>query len=929
MDSAPAPEAQPLPNPAAAIDERFRCGTLYYTKAALFVLFGWLLWGDFCFTIFENLGGPGILGLYLQDNFHVSNTQLYILFSLVPHTLGMILTPVISFKSDRFRSRLGRRIPFMLFTMPFLCLCAAAIGFTDDIISYLKTHLGPDSFISPVTASLLVVGFMVAGFTFFNEFVNTVYWYLFADVVPPKFIGRFNSLFRIVASAAGFLIGNFVAGYSLTHIKVIHVSAAVLYFVGFGLMCWRVKEGEYPPVTDVTAKTTVTEQVKIYFRECFVHPIFIWFYVASAMWVIARAAPGSAVFGLHLGQHKEAVAAYAPAESASAELDPQTHAFRCRNHGLANGDRVTLKPAGSSKFPEPFSQSKTYYVVQKDAEAFKLSTAPDGEAIEIKKAGRAAFARAMRAVTAMSPDGQCLVSGGGDGRIKFYARTGKSGPKLARTAGGENGPVLCLAVSPDGSLAVSGLANGMVETWITATGERLWSAQEHAGEVRAIAFSADGTRLASAGADKLVRLWDPKTGHCVQTLSGHTDAVNSVAFSSTGERVVSGGSDRKILVWEAAQGRILKTLEGSPGPVYAVCYAPALEKRPVVAPEDFRARTLGVVTGYFKDVFSADSLFNAPPDQKSRITGEDRWIVAGGRDGKTDDEFTLLRVYDAETGGVALSRRFANAEDEKAGRADPVQSGLKGHKATITAVQYKADIRKILSGSMDGSVRLWDPVELSMIATDQSFISYSGYTSGVTSFACEARGKLMVNASDQGKLHVWDLDEGISLRKGGVRGSFFMLLSILLAYSFGALADRFNPIWITLWTTTLLVPIQAAGFFFMKDYMSSTWIECFKMPVFAIQAAAQMPFMIMLLPKTKFGQFCSANGMVRAVVAMASGIGGALFMDWVTNFSLDTDAFRYGMLWVSGGTLLNAIALWIVFWHWKKLGGQKYVPPEN
>lgn len=30
-------------------DKVFRVGTLTYTKAGLFSLFAWLLWGDFCF----------------------------------------------------------------------------------------------------------------------------------------------------------------------------------------------------------------------------------------------------------------------------------------------------------------------------------------------------------------------------------------------------------------------------------------------------------------------------------------------------------------------------------------------------------------------------------------------------------------------------------------------------------------------------------------------------------------------------------------------------------------------------------------------------------------------------------------------------------------------------------------------------------------
>jgi maltose/moltooligosaccharide transporter len=35
--------------------DRYRCGTLVYTKAGLFMLFSWMLWGDFCFSLMESI----------------------------------------------------------------------------------------------------------------------------------------------------------------------------------------------------------------------------------------------------------------------------------------------------------------------------------------------------------------------------------------------------------------------------------------------------------------------------------------------------------------------------------------------------------------------------------------------------------------------------------------------------------------------------------------------------------------------------------------------------------------------------------------------------------------------------------------------------------------------------------------------------------
>ena len=50
----------------ADTDVRFRVGTLRYTKAGLALVFVWLLWGDFVFTLMESVA-PSIVPLRLKE----------------------------------------------------------------------------------------------------------------------------------------------------------------------------------------------------------------------------------------------------------------------------------------------------------------------------------------------------------------------------------------------------------------------------------------------------------------------------------------------------------------------------------------------------------------------------------------------------------------------------------------------------------------------------------------------------------------------------------------------------------------------------------------------------------------------------------------------------------------------------------------------
>ncbi len=102
-------------------------GTLTYTGGALAVLFCWLLWGDFAWSMKERAIGP-IMPLLL-DTHGVSPTMVALLLASLPAGIGLFLGPVISFRSDRLRTRLGRRIPILMITTPVAASAMVGLAF--------------------------------------------------------------------------------------------------------------------------------------------------------------------------------------------------------------------------------------------------------------------------------------------------------------------------------------------------------------------------------------------------------------------------------------------------------------------------------------------------------------------------------------------------------------------------------------------------------------------------------------------------------------------------------------------------------------------------------------------------------------------------------------------------------------------------------
>jgi len=265
---------------------RFRVGTLSYTLAGVFVLFFWLLWGDFCFTVMEAVI-PAVLPLKL-NSLGAPNWLLGLIVTTIPSCMTIVLNPVASFWSDRHRGPWGRRIPFLFTATPFIVLFLALLGFSEPIGRFL--HRSVLAGLPQTTVILLVIGVLMICFQFFNMFVGSVYFYLFNDVVPKAYLGRFMALFRAVSTLAGAGYSYFAFEYSVSHMQTVFLGAGLMYLIAFTLMCWRVKEGEYPPPPPhVDGGTGLLSSIRTYGRECFSHRLYWYFFLANSFYAMTWA----------------------------------------------------------------------------------------------------------------------------------------------------------------------------------------------------------------------------------------------------------------------------------------------------------------------------------------------------------------------------------------------------------------------------------------------------------------------------------------------------------------------------------------------------------------------------------------------------------------------------------------------------------------
>ena len=85
-----------------------------------------------------------------------------------------------------------------------------------------------------------------------------------------------------------------------------------------------------------------------------------------------------------------------------------------------------------------------------------------------------------------------------------------------------------------------------------------------------------------------------------------------------------------------------------------------------------------------------------------------------------------------------------------------------------------------------------------------------------------------------------------------------------------------------------------------------------------------------IFPKERYGQFCSANALIRSVLCMVGGGLAGVFMDAMKIVCHGSDyAYRFMPVWSCTFGFLGYVSFWLMYREWKRLGGEKsFTPPQ-
>lgn len=239
---------------------------------------------------------------------------------------------------------------------------------------------------------------------------------------------------------------------------------------------------------------------------------------------------------------------------------------------------------------------------------------------------------------------------------------------------GHDGPVNAVALSADGTTAVSASDDGSVAVWDVDTGT-LRRRLPTATKLAVVALSPDGLQVAAGGWDGLLYRWRLSDGAAVPPLANDGERVMALTFTADGAFLLAGGHEGSLRVWRIADNVSSQRIHAHD---FALTGLTTLPNGQVVTGSldgTLRRWTLA------SDNAPAELTADQQPIAALAVSSDGRFLASAGTRGdvlvwRTDADHPYLVL--ADTG------------------------------AAVWALAFTPDDGHLLAGGADGAVRVWD-----------------------------------------------------------------------------------------------------------------------------------------------------------------------------------------------------------------------------
>ena len=356
---------------------------------------------------------------------------------------------------------------------------------------------------------------------------------------------------------------------------------------------------------------------------------------------------------------------------------------------------------------------------------------------------------------AVSPDGNIIASGGFDESVTLYnADTGAQQRKFSF----DTGVVNTVTFSPDSNMLAAG-TDGVINLINIRTSRIQAIPIAFLGRVLSMMFSPDGKTLACTGDNSLVILIDVASHKQKAELKGHKGLVNRLVFNPDGTYLASGGDDKRVFLWDVNTGTKISSLNLFK--VWSLAFSPDGNTL-ACAGRDYKIILWNINTNEQSTIYTdggsiADMSYSS--DGKS--------IIAAGRNGLYKynlEDKEISNVYVGNTGIVATAQFYPNGEKIVSGGVDgsvriwnkdsgEVKEISNGFIEPVSGVDFSPDGKTFATTGGRFAARLWD-------STTYALKSVIGRTRAPQTVVFSPNGSQIAIGGLEDNVELWDVNTG-------------------------------------------------------------------------------------------------------------------------------------------------------------------------
>ena len=273
---------------------------------------------------------------------------------------------------------------------------------------------------------------------------------------------------------------------------------------------------------------------------------------------------------------------------------------------------------------------------------------------------------------------------------------------------GHKGSVKCASMGVTGPQVVSTGEDGTVRVWDTSDGcqmdqygkeriDQVHITEGHKGACNRCLLTKDCLRAISSGEDGFVKIWKMR--------GGHEKRINSVAFTEDNTRIVTCSGDKTVRSFDAVSTTELTKIVGHVGPINTIAISPG--------------ETSWVLHGFQRRGRNQSSdtcvIASAADDHTAAVYNISTGIRMHKLEAHTKEVTQVAFSMDGRLVATASKDACIGVWDALNGKllhmlGTGISTG-QGHTGEVNGIFFTKDSKALMSISSDTSCRIWDVAE--------------------------------------------------------------------------------------------------------------------------------------------------------------------------------------------------------------------------